>query len=123
MNENTNQYSTKHSHEPEIPATYDDEGRCLICVLLVQVAQLEECLRVLEKLVVGKVKGGWPDDDGTEPKGWEGWSLQLYGVEAGDFLFGQEAWDHIQRGLVALTDTQFTGGTTPTYFSEQDRSE
>ena len=41
MNENTNEYSTKHPHEPEIPATYDDEGRCLICVLLVQVAQLE----------------------------------------------------------------------------------
>ena len=42
MSENTNEYSIKHPHEPEIPATYDDKGRCLICVLLVQVAQLEE---------------------------------------------------------------------------------
>ena len=50
MRENTNEYSTKHPHEPEIPATYDDEGRCLICVLLVQVAQLEEENGALRKL-------------------------------------------------------------------------
>ena len=42
MSENTNKYSTKHPHEPEIPATYDDEGRCLICGLLVQITLLED---------------------------------------------------------------------------------
>ena len=51
MSENTNEYSTKHPHEPEIPATYDDEGRCLICGLLVQVAQLEEENEALVKIV------------------------------------------------------------------------
>ena len=33
--------STQHEHEPEIPPTYDDEGRCLICVMLVEIRDLK----------------------------------------------------------------------------------
>lgn len=36
-----NLFSTKHEHEPEIPPTYDDEGRCLICVMLVNIRDLK----------------------------------------------------------------------------------
>jgi len=33
---NPNAFSPIHPHEPTIPPTFDDEGRCLICVLLVE---------------------------------------------------------------------------------------
>lgn len=33
--------SIQHTHEPEIPPTYDDEGRCLICVMLVEIRDLK----------------------------------------------------------------------------------
>lgn len=33
--------STQHEHEPQIPPTYDDEGRCLICVMLVKIRDLK----------------------------------------------------------------------------------
>ena len=58
----------------------------------------------LESLVTGRVVGEWPDGFGDDPDDWEEWSLQLYGHEAGDLLLGQEAWDHIMRGL--KRDTQ-----------------
>ena len=76
-----------------------------------EVAQLEAENEALRNLVVGKVRGTWPDDDGDEPCDWETWSLQLYGIEAGDLLFGQDAWEHIQRGLLgqAHLDTLLTG--------------
>jgi len=34
-------YSDRHPHEPEIPPVYDDEGRCVICGLLVRVERAE----------------------------------------------------------------------------------
>ena len=75
-----------------------DDG--VACELKEMVTQLEAENEALKELIVGKARGTWPDDDGDEPRDWETWSLQLYGIEAGDFLFGQEAWDHIQRGLL-----------------------
>lgn len=38
-----NIYSAQHEHEQEhgIPPTYDDEGRCLICVMLVEIRDLK----------------------------------------------------------------------------------
>lgn len=29
-------YDPRHEHEPEIPPAFDDEGRCLVCCLLVE---------------------------------------------------------------------------------------
>ena len=77
----------------------------------------------IKNLVVGRVNGEWPDGFDNEPDDWEKWSLQLYGHEAGDLLLGQEAWDHIVRGLkrAFLLTEEFTGGTTPTYFSAQEK--
>lgn len=34
-------FSTKHPHEPGIPPAYDEKGRCLVCVLLVNIRTLE----------------------------------------------------------------------------------
>ena len=86
-------------------------------------AALKRENEAIKNLVVGRVNGEWPDGFDNEPDDWEEWSLQLYGHEAGDLLLGQEAWDHIVRGLkrAFLLTEEFTGGTTPTYFSEQDR--
>ena len=39
--EPTNQYSTRHSHEPEVAPVFDEPGRCLICVELVLKESLE----------------------------------------------------------------------------------
>lgn len=39
--------SEKHPHEPEIPPALDDEGRCLVCGLLVQLDEAERVLRVI----------------------------------------------------------------------------
>ena len=64
-----------------------------------EVAQLEEENELFKLLVTGRVKGDWPDGMNGDPDDWEEWSLQLYGHEAGDLLLGQEAWDHIVRGL------------------------
>src|SRR3990172_3687001 len=58
MSENVNQYSTRHPHEPAIPPAYDAEGRCLVCVLIVErddaltaLAQERELKAKLDKLV------------------------------------------------------------------------
>ena len=64
-----------------------------------RVAQLEEENELVKLLVTSRVKGEWPDGMNGDPDDWEEWSLQLYGHEAGDLLLGQEAWDHIVRGL------------------------
>lgn len=37
----TNLFCTQHEHEPEIPPTYDDEGRCLICEMIVEMRNLK----------------------------------------------------------------------------------
>ena len=60
---------------------------------------LKEENELVKLLVTGRVKGEWPDGMNGDPDEWEEWSLQLYGHEAGDLLLGQEAWDHIARGL------------------------
>ena len=62
-------------------------------------AKLEEENELVKLLVTSRVKGEWPDGMNGDPDDWEEWSLQLYGREAGDLLLGQEAWDHIARGL------------------------
>ena len=62
-------------------------------------ASLKREKELIKNLVVGRVDGEWPDGFDNEPDDWEEWSLQLYGHEAGDLLLGQEAWDHIVRGL------------------------
>lgn len=31
-----NTFDPRHSHEPEIPPALDDEGRCLVCCILVE---------------------------------------------------------------------------------------
>lgn len=36
MSEATNQFDPRHPHEPAIPPTFDDEGRCLVCVPVVE---------------------------------------------------------------------------------------
>ena len=64
-----------------------------------KIAALKRENGVVKSLVVGRVAGEWPDGFDNEPDDWEEWSLQLYGHEAGDLLLGQEAWDHIMRGL------------------------
>jgi len=89
----------------------------------VELTALKRENEAIKNLVVGRVNGEWPDGFDNEPDDWEEWSLQLYGHEAGDLLLGQEAWDHIVRGLkrAFLLTEEFTGGTTPTYFSAQDR--
>jgi len=67
-----------------------------------QLAEKDKEIEMLRELVVGRVKGTWPDSTGDyeEPIDWESWSLQLYGHEAGDLLLGEDAWDHIKRGLI-----------------------
>ena len=92
-------------------------------IVLNKHAALKRENEAIKNLVVGRVNGEWPDGFDNEPDDWEEWSLQLYGHEAGDLLLGQEAWDHIVRGLkrAFLLTEEFTGGTTPTYFSAQDR--
>src|SRR3990167_8139701 len=62
MSENVNQYSTRHPHEPAIPPAYDAEGRCLVCVLIVErddaltaLAQERERNASLLKLLVESV--------------------------------------------------------------------
>jgi hypothetical protein len=37
-------YSTRHTHEPQIPPAYDEEGRCLVCSLMVEARRLEGLL-------------------------------------------------------------------------------
>lgn len=39
--------SDKHPHEPEIPPALDEEGRCLVCGLAVQLGEAERVLRVI----------------------------------------------------------------------------
>ena len=65
----TNLFSTQHEHEPGIPPIYDDEGRCLICVMLVQIRDLktvafhlgEDKKELQSKLSAALLKGkeGW----------------------------------------------------------------
>jgi hypothetical protein len=40
----TDTCSAKHPHEPQIPPTLDDEGRCLICVLTYELAETKRLL-------------------------------------------------------------------------------
>lgn len=40
-NEDDGAWLTWHVHEPKIPPALDEEGRCLICVMLVRIATLE----------------------------------------------------------------------------------
>lgn len=53
----------------------------------------------LRRLFVSGVRGGWPDDRGDEPRGWDRWRLLLHGEVAGDTLEGKEALAHLLRGL------------------------
>lgn len=41
-----NGYSTRHPHEPKIPPALDGEGRCLVCVLIVERDRLQADLKV-----------------------------------------------------------------------------
>ena len=50
----TNEFSPLHSHEPTIPRTLDPEGRCLVCVLLVRIEELETVLREIAEMT-----GSW----------------------------------------------------------------
>ncbi len=45
------------------------------------------------------VHGGWPDATEDEPSDWERWVLRLHGLEAGDYLEGDNALRHIRQGL------------------------
>lgn len=48
-----NEYDPRHPHEPEVPPTFDSEGRCLVCGLMVSVedrACRDERQRVLTEL-------------------------------------------------------------------------
>ncbi len=40
MEQIENGVSSKHPHEPEIPATLDSEGRCLVCLMLCEIDTL-----------------------------------------------------------------------------------
>lgn len=44
-------FDPRHSHEPEIPPVLDDEGRCLICGLLVEIEWLQGTLRDVKSLM------------------------------------------------------------------------
>jgi len=45
-----NYFSTRHPHEPEIPPAYDNEGRCLICGLQLELAQAQADVEALRQL-------------------------------------------------------------------------
>lgn len=49
MGDPTPTYSTKHPHEPEIPPALDEEGRCLVCALIVHAEDLETELREVQE--------------------------------------------------------------------------
>jgi hypothetical protein len=52
------QYDPRHPHEPQIPPVLDEDGRCLVCLLLVAVDEAEQSLRMVGPLVGRILKGG-----------------------------------------------------------------
>ncbi len=72
--ENPNQYSPRHPHEPEVVPVYDKPGRCLICVELVLKADIER----LEK-------------DAEELASWKEVFVGYFGPEAADLLVADKS--------------------------------
>jgi hypothetical protein len=50
VEDTNNTYSTKHPHEPEIPPSFDEEGRCLVCCLIVERDKYKRALDVLDSM-------------------------------------------------------------------------
>lgn len=49
MSDTINEFSTRHPHEPGIPPAIDNDGRCLVCVMLVELTTLCEQLAVVDE--------------------------------------------------------------------------
>jgi hypothetical protein len=43
----SDEFDPRHPHEPAIPPALDDEGRCLVCLLIVRAERAEKALRLV----------------------------------------------------------------------------